>query len=36
MNMAAYLKLSDSEKVFADLLLELISEIKALRHEVDE
>lgn len=36
MNMQAYRGLTDEQRVFADLLIELIAEIKALRHEVDE
>ena len=36
MNMQDYRGLEPRDKVFADLLIELIAEIKALRHEVDE
>lgn len=35
MNMDDYRGLTNTERVFADLLIELIDEIKALRHEVD-
>lgn len=35
MNMNDYRGLTNSERVFADLIVELIAEIRALRNEVD-